>query len=612
MTESAFELRCPKCSVSIMATVNQAGQKIECPRCQNKLLVPGHSPTSDQQVSVDDLIDFNDDIMNPGQEAVEITAQVVEEVAENVAAPGDAMVDDQKDDALALAVEPDEKTVEIEPDDSVDDSLVDVLDEPDEDLDDLLPVPDIAPPVTAENKDPFEFDDEADLRIEGITPQDNQFPIICPLCGTLIYARVSQVGTQLKCPDCYSLVDVEEPKETPEPSEFPIAEPDDDGAFRLSEPVELPRIETTIDGDVDYDDDEFFEKLREQEQQEPEAVVVVQPEPRADAGAGYGLAPPEEDLLKPQVTTPTFDDPAAASPPPANQPVPGYQDAAKTVSPGPVPEDVPAQVEPEGPSHRTGGKSGEDIPGPFSNLGEWIGQCLTPFRDWQSLIRLTLFAIFLGVGYLIVSSGASSFTEDTNQLQKFGGFAVISFGGVFLALVLFMVGVTGNGIVRVALEQRGKMGEWPDFSLADWMSQFLYLGTSFWIAVVPGLLIGELIWLGTSNPYLMFLTAVASSLMLAPFFLASVVYNESPWQVFAPEVMGSLGALKFRWLRFFTAAFLISVLLTISLPGVLHGTLGFVMALMQLSLLYIYYWMLGDITRHIVEWMSRQAEAAVG
>ncbi len=600
-----------------MATRDQAGQKIDCPRCQHTLLVPGYSPAPDDKVSVDDLIDFNDDIMNPGQAAEEITAEAVKETVEAAKEPLVPVVGgDRNDGEIPLAVAPEppaDPIVEAETP-AQDDSPVELLDEPDDDLDDLLPLPDPAAAVTAAgNKDPFEYDEDADLRIEGITPQDNQFSIVCPLCATMIYARVSQIGTQLKCPDCYSLVDVEEPDEIPEPGEFDVPDdPDGDAGFRLSEPVELPAIDTTIDqtlGDIDYDDDEFFARRREMQDEQSDNVEIVQPESRADAG--YGLAPPEEDLLKPQVSLPTFDNPQAeAMPADRTQPGPAYEDAARSVDPTVRPEDVPARVEPDPTMRASSGKAGEDIPGWFSNCGTWLGECLTPFREMHSLIRLALFTLLMGTAYLIISAGAGWFTEEANQLQMFMGFGIMAFGGIMLVLILMMVGITGNAIVRVSLERRGSMGEWPDFSLADLLSQFLYLGTSFWVAAVPGLIVGQVVWLSTNNAGLMFFITVSSSLMLAPIFLSSVVYNESPWQIFSPEVLGSLGTLKNRWIRFFLAAILISALLAVSLYGVLFGPLGFVIALLQLSLLFIYYWMLGDLVHHIVDWMVRRSESA--
>ena len=46
-------------------------------------------------------------------------------------------------------------------------------------------------------------------------------PVYCTLCGTLMYARTDQIGTQLTCPDCDTKVTVKPPVELPPDTKLP-------------------------------------------------------------------------------------------------------------------------------------------------------------------------------------------------------------------------------------------------------------------------------------------------------------------------------------------------------------------------------------------------------
>ena len=225
-----------------MLTVSKekSGQKISCSRCKHELLVPGPNlePTD---ISHDDLIDIDDDIMHGGVKLSDATPVDKKSAAD--AQPTD--LDAGQDSRIYIADEEektasgiDETTVEFvsqhDDDDTADvvvindDTLGEVpaSHEPSykihdsEDLDDellpLTPAPDPIPRDTSkkadEHKDPFEVDESAALRIEGITPPERSFSTPCPLCASLVYATTSQVGQKLRCHDCHTMVPIQAPK----------------------------------------------------------------------------------------------------------------------------------------------------------------------------------------------------------------------------------------------------------------------------------------------------------------------------------------------------------------------------------------------------------------
>ena len=98
-------------------------------------------------------------------------------------------------------------------------------------------------------------------------PKKKLIPVLCGLCGTLLYAEESQIGQQIRCPDCETYTTVTSPldsgvlpepslgegydlSETNAPAERPaVIEPTFTGAYDLAEPEpSLPAEEDGADG----------------------------------------------------------------------------------------------------------------------------------------------------------------------------------------------------------------------------------------------------------------------------------------------------------------------------------------------------------------------------
>lgn len=158
-------------------------------------------------------------------------------------------------------------------------------------------------------RDPFQADPDASLRIEGISPEENEFRVVCHICGSLMYARPSQIGSHIKCHDCYTPVLVQAPREAPEKPAWPGAasrpsvdrDDEDSGPEYSLKPLEnLAPIDTTIDRSlepIDYNDDDFFRQKRELE-----AALAMQETPVA--GEDIAIEPPGDlPTVKPHVAS---------------------------------------------------------------------------------------------------------------------------------------------------------------------------------------------------------------------------------------------------------------------------------------------------------------------
>ena len=69
-------------------------------------------------------------------------------------------------------------------------------------------------------------------------------PVVCPLCGTRMYAAEDQAGREITCPDCQTRAVV--PPAPPEARQYdPMAEASEE--YRLGKPIESPEIRVGID-----------------------------------------------------------------------------------------------------------------------------------------------------------------------------------------------------------------------------------------------------------------------------------------------------------------------------------------------------------------------------
>jgi hypothetical protein len=67
-----------------------------------------------------------------------------------------------------------------------------------------------------------------------------QFSVKCPVCDTLVYATLDEVGSTKTCPDCYSPVTIPRPRKKPRRVNEVVETEYDGMLFKLSDPVPLP------------------------------------------------------------------------------------------------------------------------------------------------------------------------------------------------------------------------------------------------------------------------------------------------------------------------------------------------------------------------------------
>ena len=71
----------------------------------------------------------------------------------------------------------------------------------------------------------------------AVPPEKKPIPVLCGLCGTLMYADPAQIGQQIQCPDCETFTTVTAPLYSTE-----VTEPDSSGVYRLGgDPPDPPQ-----------------------------------------------------------------------------------------------------------------------------------------------------------------------------------------------------------------------------------------------------------------------------------------------------------------------------------------------------------------------------------
>ena len=176
-----IRFRCPQCTRAWKVELRHAGKKFRCPACFMERTVPDKSV---DETAISPLYSVN--------ETVRDTQDIIREQSHvsfrcRICRAGLAAPPDQVGHAFVC---------------------------PDCDTENIVP----EPTPKEEVKEP-----DTPIEVYGIAgfgggvdlPADNVFPVYCPICRALMYARDDQIGSTLACPDCDSPVPVRGRPEKP-------------------------------------------------------------------------------------------------------------------------------------------------------------------------------------------------------------------------------------------------------------------------------------------------------------------------------------------------------------------------------------------------------------
>lgn len=207
--QDAFGYQCPSCNASLVTNPAKVGTRRKCPACHKTIKIPASASTPENQKS-DSLAVSGYQLADQNKLSVvctyceKVLFAKIDQIGEELICP-DCL------ESVVVTAPPDfasptasnktpEKTAE----------TTAAEDDPTEDDDSLRLSDPIERPVSSSLTD--DLVPNAAPTAHAAEDEDNfEFSIPCPLCGSRVYARISEVDETKKCPDCHSEVTITPP-----------------------------------------------------------------------------------------------------------------------------------------------------------------------------------------------------------------------------------------------------------------------------------------------------------------------------------------------------------------------------------------------------------------
>jgi len=219
MPDDSIRVKCPLCDADMVVQRGPADQRITCDFCLEEFTAPTAKPASEAK-------------LDPADELPSTFDNPLSMEAEFSATPTGSDLPAGSDSDLAFA-------------------------------DDL---PGTTPAASHGQASGSDDSDEQWLRVDEdlttpsedhpakkvVLTEDYEFSGPCPLCRTRFVATDDQIGTKIKCPDCYTVFEILEPLPgARQPLRHSGSNWGDDDELRISEPDDLPQMQLPVDDPLD-------------------------------------------------------------------------------------------------------------------------------------------------------------------------------------------------------------------------------------------------------------------------------------------------------------------------------------------------------------------------
>ena len=446
-------------------------------------------------------------------------------------------------------------------------------------------------------------DPDQPLRIEGLeseNPSGELASVRCRICDSLVYIQPSQLGTKVKCPECYSEILAEQaaPRRSSSSAFQKMqadsyvmsvepaggkSERDSDDEYRLSEPVERPKVEIPSHYGLEPEKADLLAPLKPVAEQ-----PATQPTSDDSKGTKPELSQPNSESKQAAPRNERWKEPAVAATQADGSEKKNSSSKAESRPAGhattgklpPYWQQRPAQPEPV-VDDSTGTKLEiglEELTIPGQGILSWMTSMIQDSWLW---ICFGIATLTLGFGYWCFDS--VSYWLATAGEKKLG--AIVS--SVLLGipgLAAFLFGITLTVVVAALLFHLGgrkqpKLSDWTGYNFNDWAPAVGFVSFAFALAALPGLLLGILLALLTSSITAMPILVALSVALLAPLFAVGVCRSDSPFGVFDSKVFKIFSFEDVDWLKYLPgslAAFFLFLIgtLFLLLNGLVWSTIG--------------------------------------
>jgi len=473
--------------------------------------------------------------------------------------------------------------------------------------------------------------------------------IVCPVCGTRMYATRGQVGGTMVCPDCLETVSIELPapparaqdtgsntakdeKKNADPRPL-VAESDvvsgpdsatptdDDDELKLSEPIDVPRAAVLPKDLLDVVEQE--EKRDRILAGDLPAVpppapssVPAEPVPDGEPPREYGVKCPVCDTMiyvtKQEIgqtkTCPDCYSPVVIPPPaPKRKRVNEVEmddDGETFTLAAPVDLEVyrkVAETELPTPGEMTLAEAEKRI-----QEREGARPTLPDHPLWHRLLRMLYepsAIVRWGLASIVVYVLGSLAIWTMVNASKGGKFMIFAAGAAVGFMIVTVIGGTFISVSLLAVLQESSDGSdkvmaWPDLNFIDWMFDCLYVVLALFYSVTPGMLIASALSCAGAPPWLTGSLTFVGFFVLFPIVQLSLLEGASLGTPFTTPIIDSLRDQPRLWLTFY--AITGAMILTVGMGG-MFVPVDSSLAVLLVSIvwafcLFVYFRLLGRLT----------------
>jgi len=374
-----------------------------------------------------------------------------------------------------------------------------------------------------------------------VKAKPKEVAVVCNVCGTRTYAPLEKIGETIKCPDCYSQIEVPPLKEE---SGAKQAGPTLDGTenFEMSEVVERPKYRPLQAARGEY---EVLSAL------DPAAIeqrlTVPGEKPRGKSGGAGSGDPRTTAAGEGEISL----EPVAQRPEIARDP--------RTILPQP-------ELEPENELYDGRYDDGVigDMVDPRSPDAWKRAPLLYGIVEFlffgSTLLRLVIFAVGLAVVATIVRMGIAAAQENPVVLMFiiWGG---IPLGGVWL----LSFAAAAQSVVEGTANGEKEVTTWPDWNVFGWFMPATYILAAAVVSSAPGVAVAAATVWGNWEDPMMAAAAIGGAIILSwlvlfPVVLFSMLIEESLFAIISSQTMSSLKNAADAWVIFYAYSILVALL----------------------------------------------------
>ena len=374
-----------------------------------------------------------------------------------------------------------------------------------------------------------------------------EIPVVCSLCSTRMYATAAQIGSEIECPDCGTLNEVEKPPE-PKRAGLQVAPPPEDGEeYQLLETDQPTHDSKLVESHFAFfcrlcstqmkaTADDVGDTVRcpdcESEMVVPSAPSKSEAKPLVDEGPDVVVGA-EEDIEPAELME--------------HEKIRVVDDAIS--APAGLRRDYGFADDPEPPKH------------PFVSRVLTFLFYRTTRMNWV-MLGLTVGPLLYVLGMAIVMSHGGTVARGASLLIFVPAFLFsVVWSGIAAACHLQIINETAAGNDEII--------EWPNvFDYTGWLGGAFYGINAMAVAVIPATLITKFAGV---PPLWVPAVLVASVYLVLPPVLLSMLASGSPMAVFSSDIARSMRTHRLACLRFYG----VSGLLLLLTSAVMYGLLMF-------------------------------------